>query len=81
MIDYEIFSKINHLKEREGLTVPQIASQLALDQRTVRKWAAEPFRPRATPHRASKLDPFKHDIIRMLETYPYSAAQILQRIR
>jgi len=81
MIDYEIFSRIKYLKEREGLTVPQIASELALDPRTVRKWVTEPFRSRATPHRASKLDPFKHDILRMLETYPYSAAQILQRIR
>ncbi len=81
MIDYEIFSKINHLKEREGLTVPQIASELALDPRTVRKWVKEPFRPRAECHRASKLDPFKHDIVRMLEAHPYSAAQILQRIR
>ena len=81
MIDYEIFSKINHLKEREGLTVPQIASELALDPRTVRKWVTEPFRPRAACHRASKLDPFKRDIARMLETHPYSAAQILQRIR
>ena len=81
MIDYEIFSKINQLKEREGLTVPQIASELALDPRTVRKWVTEPFRPRTVPHRASKLDPFKHDIVRMLETDPYSAAQVLQRIR
>jgi len=81
MIDYKIFSKIKHLKEHEGLTVPQIASELALDSRTVRKWVTQQFRPKILPHRASKLDPFKRDIVRMLETHPYSAAQILQRIR
>ena len=31
--------------------------------------------------RQSKLDPFKNDIVRMLETHPYTAAQIFQRIR
>ena len=29
MIDYELFCKIKHLKEHEGLTAPQIAAELA----------------------------------------------------
>ena len=33
------------------------------------------------PRRASKLDPFKEQIVRMLETHPYTVAQIFQRIR
>lgn len=31
--------------------------------------------------RPSKLDPFKDSVVRMLESYPYSAKQILQRIK
>ena len=82
MIDYELFCKIKHLHEHEKLTVAQIAAELALDPRTVRSWLAqERFRPRKSRPRASKLDPFKADIVRMLEVHPYSAAQILQRIR
>ena len=81
MIDYELFSKIRHLKEQEGLTAPQIAAELAIDVRTVRKWLTATFRPKKIPPRSSKLDPFKQDIVRMLETHPYTAAQIFQRIR
>jgi len=80
MIDYELFSKIRHLKEHEGLTAPQIASELAIDVRTVRKWLAAKFRPKKITPRPSKLDPFKSDIVRMLEIHPYTATQIFQRI-
>lgn len=81
MIDYELFSKAKHLKE-EGLTPPQIAEALSIDPRTVRKWLSrDRFRPRKTSLRHSKLDPFKNDIVRMLEVHPYTAAQIFQRIR
>lgn len=80
MIHYELFSKIKHLKEHEGLTAPQIATELALDPRTVRNWIDQPFRPRKTTPRPSKLDPFKHHVLRMLEVHPYTATQIFQRI-
>ncbi len=80
MIDYELFARIRHLKEQQGLNASQIAGQLNLDARTVRRWLAEHFRPRKAGSRPSKLDPFKNDIRRMLEKYPYSAAQILQQI-
>jgi len=80
MIDYELFSKIRHLKEQEGLTAPQIAAELAMDVRTVRKWLTETFRPKKIPPRPSKLDPFKRDIVRMLQNHPYTAIQIFQRI-
>ena len=81
MIDYELFSKIKHLKEHEGLTGSQIAAELALDPRTVGKWLAQgQFRPRKAAARPSKLDPFKNDIVRMLEAHAYTAAQVLQRI-
>lgn len=81
MIDYELFAKIRHLTEQERLTPPQIANQLALDPRTVRKWIDTSFRPRTTTQRHSKLDPFKSEIVRMLQNYPYTAAQIFLRIK
>lgn len=81
MINYELFAKIKHLKEQAGLTAPQIAAELALDPRTVRKWLERHFQPKKTTPRPSKIDPFKHDVMRMLETHPYTATQIFQRIR
>lgn len=81
MIDYELFARIRYLTEHEGLTPPQIAEKLILDPRTVRKWLATSFRPRTTLQRPSKLDPFKAQIVRMLQTHPYTATQIFQRIR
>jgi len=82
MIDYQLFSKIRDLKEHKGLNPQQIARELAIDPRTVYKWLSEErFRPRKATYRPSKLDPFKNDIVRMLEDYPYSAAQVFQRIQ
>lgn len=81
MIDYQRFSQIKHLSQEQGLGVLQIAQQLSLDPRTVSHWLAQDhFRPRKPGRRTSKLDPFKAEIVRMLEKYPYSAAQIMQRI-
>lgn len=81
MIDYQRFCQIKHLREEQGLGVSQIAQELALDSRTVSYWLAQDhFRPRTASKRPSKLDPFKQEMIRMLEKYPYSAAQVMQRI-
>ena len=82
MIDYHRFCQIKDLHERQGLNASQIAKALALDPRTVSYWLAqEHFRPRKPGQRHSKLDPFKQEIVRMLERYPYSAAQVFQRLR
>ena len=81
MIDYQCFCQIKHLSQAQGLNVFQIAQQLSLDPRTVSHWLAQDhFRPRKPGRRTSKLDPFKAEIVRMLEKYPYSAAQVMQRI-
>ena len=65
-----------------GVGVAQIVHAVSLDARTVRRWLDEPrFRPRITPARASKLDPFKGYIRRLLEHHPFSASQILNRLR
>jgi transposase len=82
MIDYELFCKIRHLNHDDGLTPQQIASELVLDVRTVDKWLNQTqYRPRHSLQRASKLDPFKPDIVRMLEHHAYTATQIFQHIR
>ena len=81
MIDYETFLKIKRYKEQHGLKCSQIANELNLDYRTVDKWIDQKhYQPRKSPQRESKLDPFKNDIVRMLQTHPYSAAQIFQQL-
>src|SRR5262245_42664325 len=82
MIDYHRFCQIKDLHDQQGLNATQIAGVLALDPRTVAYWLRqERFRPRKSAPRPSKLDPFKPQIVQMLEKYPYSAAQVLQRLR
>ena len=82
MIDFETWQRIGHLHRAEKLTVAQIARNVSLDARTVRRWLDEPrFRARATAARPSKLDPYKDYIVRLLEHHRYSAVQILQRLR
>src|SRR5262249_56134333 len=50
--------------------------------RTVTAWVARSrFAPRRSRPKASMLDPFKPRITRLLDTHPYSAQQIFQRLR
>ena len=82
MIDYETFCKIRDCRERQRLTVAQTARALHLHPRTVAKWSARShFEPRRRVSRGSLLDPFKPRVTRLLDTYPYSAVQIFQRLR
>lgn len=82
MIDYPTYLEIKHLHQNEHLKASQIADELGLNMRTVEKWLnEEKYRQRKPVQRSSKLDPFKGDILRMLESHRYSAIQVLQRIR
>lgn len=82
MIDYETYVRIRNYFTRDGLKYSQIADELGLDNRTVAKWAnKERYLPRRSAKRPSKLDPYKNDIVRMLETHDFTGAQIYQRIR
>jgi transposase len=82
VIDYETFSKIHDCHFRQGLTIAQAARALGLDPRTVATWVARSrFEPRRSRPRGSVLDPFKPRITRLLDTHPYSAQQIFQRLR
>ena len=82
MIDYQTYCQIRHLLLEKKLGLRQIARELKLDLKTVRKWAQrESFQKAKAPKRPSKLDPFKGPIIRLLEHHDYSARQIFQQIR
>lgn len=82
MISYETYCKIRDCHERERLTIAQIARALGVHAQTVAKWVKRSqFRARQPAPRTSRLDPFKAQIVRLLETHPYSAQQIFQRLR
>ena len=82
MIRYETFCQIKDLHQRQGLNAQQIATALGMHRHTVVKWLAEPhYRARRSAPRRSKLDPYKPDIVRWLDSHPLSAVQIFQRLR
>jgi len=82
MIDYETFCKIHDYHERQGLSIAQTARALGLHAQTVAKWVKRArYEARRAPARASRLDPFKGLIVRWLDTHPYSAQQVFQRLR
>ena len=82
MIDYPTYCRIHDAHQREGLNKTQIARMLGLDVGTVCKWLARPcFEQRKCPPRPQQLDAFKPLIVRWLDTHPYSAQQIFQRIK
>ncbi len=70
MIDYHQFCQIKDLHRTHGLKAAQIAQTLSLDPKTVAYWLGqERFRTRQSSPRASKLDPFKPQMLEMLEKY------------
>jgi hypothetical protein len=80
MIDYMIWCEIRRLSET-GMKVPQISQSLSLDPKTVQKWVEQPYAQRKTSERNSKLDPYKAQIVRMLDQEAYTGEQILREIR
>ena len=82
MIDYDTYCQIKRHAEQDQLSASQIADTLGLDPRTVAKWLAAPrFTQKAASSRPSKLDPYKGEINRCLQTHDYSAMQLFQRIK
>ena len=68
MIDYETYCRLRQLRQEQGLNTGQIARELSLHPETVAKYAGlENFPRRRSVKRASKLDPFKAQIARLLE--------------
>jgi len=82
MIDYQTYCQIHDHHTRQGLTIAQTARALGLHPETVSKWVKrERFEARAPAPRTSRLDPFKDEVVRMLEAHAYSAQQVFQRLR
>lgn len=82
MISYETWCQIRDYRDRQGLTLSQIAKALQLHERTVSSWAAlSHYEARKSVARTSVLDPFKGQVTRLLDTHPFSAQQVLQRLR
>lgn len=81
MISYEQWQQIREQATVHKLSAAQIAKQMQLTPRTVRYWLQEPYRLRKRSARPSRLDPFKGRIMGWLNQYPYSAVQILERLR
>ena len=81
MIDYSTWCEIQRLAE-SGLSVPKIAEALNLNPKTVLNRSRETtYKPRKAVVHSSKLDPYKPQILRMLDQHPYTAEQILREIR
>lgn len=85
MLDFHSFQQIRQLHDVEGLNATQIATSLGLHRQTVSKWIKRPrYEPRAAPpesKRPSKLDSFRPTILRLIQSHPYTAAQLLSRLR
>jgi len=82
MISYETFCKIRQLCDQKHFSAAQIAAELELDLKTAEKWVQRrTYQPRRPVKRTSKLDPFKGQVIAMLERHAYTAQQILQELR
>jgi len=70
------------MHEQDGLKASQIAKEMALDTRTVQRWLDQKrFQHRKNSGKTSILDPFKDEVNRLLEKYPYTATQIYQVIK
>lgn len=82
MISYETWCKILDYRDRQGMTLSQIAQALHLHYRTVATWAAlTHYEARNGGARSSLLDPFKGQVTRLLDTHPFTAQQVFQRLR
>jgi len=82
MIDYALYCKIHDAHHKQGLTASQVARELGLHRGTVAYWLTQPkFHPRKSSPRPSKLDAFTGQIVRQLQSHPYTSAQIFQQLR
>jgi transposase len=81
MIDYQTYQQIR-LLQQQALTSGQIATELRLDERTVRSWMDEErYESRKSTKRSSKLDAYRQEIVRLLQSHPFTSQQILHRIK
>lgn len=82
MIDYATYCRIQMLHQQQRLGIGQIARELRLHPDTVARWLKQPtYVQRQAPRRASRLDPYKSMIVRLLQQHDYTATQILRQLR
>jgi len=81
MIDYEKFCKIKMLQQCR-FSAQQISDACHINEKTARKYLnLENFSPRKATPKPSKLDPFKKQIVAMLERYEYTTMQVFQQLK
>ncbi|MCF8169307.1 MAG: IS630 family transposase [Rhodoferax sp.] len=77
MITYETWRQIRVLSRRKHMTFAQIAVEMHLNVRTVAKWAILPkYQPRKSAVRASVLDPFKAQVVELLDAHLQSTHRL-----
>ena len=83
MIDYETYCKIRDHRDRQGLSITQTAQALGIAsaRRSRSGRASSSTASGRGVKRGSQLDPYKGQIVRWLDSHPYSAQQIFQRLR
>lgn len=69
--------------KQKGLSYAEISRKYHIDPRTAKKYARSETRPvySLTEPKASKLDPYKEQIMLWLEEAPYSAMRIFEKIK
>jgi transposase len=80
MIDQRTIFEIHRLAN-EGLSIRMIAERVKRNRKTVVRYLRDPHPTRPVIKRASKLDPFKEEISKMMEIDPKASAVVIgQRI-
>jgi transposase/ribosomal protein L20 len=77
MINQRMIFEIHRMAD-EGLSPRRIAKTLSLSRKTVIKYLKDPTPQRSAATKTSKLDPFKDEIDRMLETLPFVSAVVVR---
>ena len=78
MIDRQSVFEILRL-DHEGLSIRKISEALCLSRKTVAKYLDNPNPQRKSAKRASKLDPYKEEISRLLEADPKASAVVIKQ--
>ena len=81
MIGYELYCRMRHLRNEERWSLSQIARETGLNRETVRHWLKRDYERKKPAPRASKLDAYKGSILGWLAQHPFSARQLLPRLR
>jgi transposase/uncharacterized membrane protein len=78
MIDERTIFEIHRL-HHEGQSVREIAGRLCISRDSVAKYLTEPNRQKPVIERPSKLDPFKPEILRLLDIDPTANSEVIRQ--